>query len=352
MYAYIIFLYEYTHKYDILVWIWLCILQTHQCAEHQAACKEAQALIHTDTYTPKCIHTYTYKYNYGYRYKYKYTYKDKNIFQITNTPVRRAPGGVSGGASSDLYEAVSLPLRKSCVAVCCRVLQGVAVCCSVLQCVAVCCSVLQCVAVCCSVLQCVAVCCSVIWVQIYTRLWVRRGGDSALQCVAVCCSVLQFVAVYCSVIWGQIYTGLWDFCWRNQKSHSPALQSVAECCSALQSVAKCCSVLQCVAVWSEFRYIRGCESAVEKILCCSVLQCVAVCCSALQCVTVRCSVLQCVAVWFEFRFIQGCESAVEEILCCSVLQCVAVCCSVLQCDLSSDAYKASKVEDILHCTAL
>jgi len=27
-------------------------------------------------------------------------------------------------------------------------------------CVAVCCSVLQCVAVCCSVLQCVAVCCS------------------------------------------------------------------------------------------------------------------------------------------------------------------------------------------------
>ena len=95
-----------------------------------------------------------------------------------------------------------------CVAVCCRVLQGVAerfsaellcMCCSncsvwcvqilahgyMMQCVAVNCSVLQCVVVWCSVLQCVqcvAVCYSV------------------LQCVAVCCSVLQCVAVCCSVL--------------------------------------------------------------------------------------------------------------------------------------------------------
>jgi len=43
--------------------------------------------------------------------------------------------------------------ERTCVAVCCSVMQCVAVCCRVLQCVAVCCSVLQYVAVCCSALR-------------------------------------------------------------------------------------------------------------------------------------------------------------------------------------------------------
>jgi len=66
--------------------------------------------------------------------------------------------------------------RRSCVAVCCSVLQCVEVCCSVLQCVVVCCSAWQCVAVRCSALQCVAVCCS------------------GMQCVVERCNVLQRVA--------------------------------------------------------------------------------------------------------------------------------------------------------------
>jgi len=89
----------------------------------------------------------------------------------------------------------------------------VAVCCSVLQCVAVCCSVLQCVAVCCSVLQCVAVC-------------------------SVCCSALQYDAVQST-----IKEGARSFV------HCSVLQCVAaSCCSVLYCVVVCYRVLQCVAL--------------------------------------------------------------------------------------------------------
>jgi len=77
---------------------------------------------------------------------------------------------------------------RSCVAVCCSVLQCVAVCCSVLQCVAVCCSVLQCV-------QCVAARCSTMQYRVQSR---KERGHS---CIVVCCSVLQRrVAVCCIVL--------------------------------------------------------------------------------------------------------------------------------------------------------
>jgi len=64
----------------------------------------------------------------------------------------------------------SADLDISCIAECCRVLQGVAVCCRVLQCgiqerrtwYQLSCRVLQCVAECCSVSQSVAVCCGVL----------------------------------------------------------------------------------------------------------------------------------------------------------------------------------------------
>ena len=56
-----------------------------------------------------------------------------------------------------------------------------------------------CVAVCCSVLQCVAVCCSVLQRVTGTRV-VTANLRPVLQCVAVCCSVLQCVAVCCSVL--------------------------------------------------------------------------------------------------------------------------------------------------------
>jgi len=52
--------------------------------------------------------------------------------------------------------------RRSCVAVCCSVLQCVAVRCSALQCVAVRCSALQCITVCCSGMQCVVERCNVL----------------------------------------------------------------------------------------------------------------------------------------------------------------------------------------------
>jgi len=47
-----------------------------------------------------------------------------------------------------------------------------------------------CVAVCCSVLQCVAV-----WLHLWMRILLTIRYVRALQCVAVCRSVLQCVAV-------------------------------------------------------------------------------------------------------------------------------------------------------------
>jgi len=78
---------------------------------------------------------------------------------------------------------------RSCVAVCCSMLQCVvAGCCSVLQrCVCrlyvMCCSILQCVAVCCSVLR-------MVWrIAGCTALCMCRSGH-VLQYVPVCSSVL------------------------------------------------------------------------------------------------------------------------------------------------------------------
>ena len=60
-------------------------------------------------------------------------YKPENFHKNVVTPVKTC------------LECTRTPV-KTCVAVCCNVLQCAAVCCSVLQCVAMCCNVLQCVA--------------------------------------------------------------------------------------------------------------------------------------------------------------------------------------------------------------
>ena len=147
------------------------------------------------------------------------------------------------------------------------VLPSVAACCSVLQCVAVCCIVCvasppeigayhlaglsasksmfvkSCVAVCCNVLQRVAVYCSV------------------LQCVAVCCSALQFVAVCCKPAkWGLPCGGL-------KSLHAEVFQAVSSFPRRQSALAPavCWSVLQCVAVCcSECLHVDVCRVIFSK----------------------------------------------------------------------------------------
>ena len=47
---------------------------------------------------------------------------------------------------------------------------------------------------------CVAVCCSVLQCTAYVFAREKKSVSSALQCVAVCCSALQCVALCCSVL--------------------------------------------------------------------------------------------------------------------------------------------------------
>jgi len=112
------------------------------------------------------------------------------------------------------------------------------------SCVAVCCRVLQCVVTgCCSVLQC----CVCVWQFMFC---------SVLQYVAVCCSMLLQGVVTCYKLHSAVYM------------YGGSCGAV--CCSVLQCVvAGCCSVLQrCVCRW--------------YVMCCSILQSVAVCCSVLR----------------------------------------------------------------------
>ena len=108
-----------------------------------------------------------------------------------------------------VFHGVGCFVVRACIAVCCNVMQRAAVCCSVLQCVVMwntCCTTLIALApllrvisrqerakssrVCC---MCVAVCCRVL--QGVTWL------GSVLHGVAVYCRELQRVAVCCSVLW-------------------------------------------------------------------------------------------------------------------------------------------------------
>ena len=152
---------------------------------------------------------------------------------------------------------------RTCVAVCCSVLQCVAVCCQ-------CCSVMQCDAVCCSVLQCV-------WCRSFSQM-------SPIKNVALLC-LTSIVAKQTSP---------------HIATHCNTLQRTATHCNTLQHTATILShrpiLSQQVLIFQVFFADEprvGLDESKTWLFCgawkkramrqdsCSVLQCVVVCCSVL-----------------------------------------------------------------------